>query len=33
MISTDPDGALAFAEALCKSNKLGFSSIAEAFSS
>lgn len=31
MISTDPQGALAFAEALSTSKKLGFSSMAEAF--
>lgn len=31
MISTDPQGALSFAEALSKSNKLSFSSMAEAF--
>jgi len=31
MIATDPQGALAFAEALSASKKLGFSSMAEAF--
>ena len=31
MIAQDPNGALAFAEALSKQNKLGFSSMAEAF--
>lgn len=31
MISSDPQGALAFAEALSASNKLGFTSMAEAF--
>lgn len=29
--ATNPQGALAFAEALSKSNKLGFSSMAEVF--
>lgn len=31
MISSDPNGALSFAEALSKSHKLGFSPMAEAF--
>lgn len=31
MVATDPQGALAFAEALSKSNKLSFSSMAECF--